>query len=433
MKPTRVRHGVIAFGMALAVLSYIDRVCIAQAAPLISRDLGLSKVQMGSVLSAFLLSYGLFEIPGGWYGDWVGARKGLLRIVLGWSAFTALTGTAWNFVSLVIVRFLFGIGEAGCFPIIAKSFTTWLPSRERTRAQGFLWTAARWGGAFTPLLVIWFLKYIDWRLSFAVFGSFGVVWAGTFSRWYRDDPRQHNRVNAAELELLQDVAPHGRAHGNVPWRKLLGSHSVQLLAAQYYFLSFSWYFYLTWLPTYLQEHHHLTAEQSAKYAVFPLLFNGIGSLFCGLLAGRLTLWTGSIARTRCWMAMAGLAGAGIFLSLAARMPDVNTAMAFMAAACFCNDLAIPHAWASCMDVGGRYAASVSGCMNLMGNLAGASSTMMGGYLLSQSGKNWPLFLTILGAVYLIAVVCWPFIRPDLPFEEERPLDGSTPSRAASIV
>src|SRR5690242_5551104 len=116
--------------MGLAVLSYIDRVCIAQAAPLISRDLGLSKIQMGTVLSAFLLSYALFEIPGGWYGDWVGARKGLLRIVLAWSAFTALTGAAWSFASLVSVRFLFGAGEAGCFPIISKSFTTWLPSRE---------------------------------------------------------------------------------------------------------------------------------------------------------------------------------------------------------------------------------------------------------------------------------------------------------------
>src|SRR6266700_2186166 len=283
MKPTHGRHWVVVFGMTLAILSYIDRVCIAQAAPLISRDLGLGKVQMGTVLSVFLLSYGLFEIPGGWYGDWVGARKGLLRIVLGWSVFTALTGWAWGFVSLVVIRFLFGVAEAGCFPIIAKSFTTWLPRRERTRAQGFLWMAARWGGAFTPLLVVLVLKYVHWRLSFLLFGSLGVVWAFVFYQWYRDSPREHQGVNAAELALLNDVETHSSVHSNVPWRKLLASRSVKLLALQYYFLSFSWYFYLTWLPTFLQEHYKLSATQSAKYAVFPLLFNGIGSLFCGMV------------------------------------------------------------------------------------------------------------------------------------------------------
>ena len=254
MKPTHGRHWVVVFGMTLAILSYIDCVCIAQAAPLISRDLGLGKVQMGTVLSVFLLSYGLFEIPGGWYGDWVGARKGLLRIVLGWSVFTALTGWAWGFASLVVIRFLFGVAEAGCLPIIAKSFTTWLPRRERTRAQGLLWMAARWGGALTPLLVVIVPKYVNWRLSFMLFGSLGVAWAFVFYRWYRDNPREHQGVNAAELALLNDVETHSSVHSNVPWRRLLASRSVKLLALQYYFISFSWYFYLTWLPTYLQEH-----------------------------------------------------------------------------------------------------------------------------------------------------------------------------------
>ena len=161
------------FGMSLAVLAYIDRTVIAQAAPLISADLGFDKIMMGTVLSAFLLGYGLFEIPGGWYGDWVGARKGLMRIVLAWSAFTAMTGAAWSFTSMIVIRFLFGVGEAGCFPIIAKSFTTWLPRSERTRAQGLLWMAARWGGAFTPLLVVWVLQFVNWRAAFVLFGLLG--------------------------------------------------------------------------------------------------------------------------------------------------------------------------------------------------------------------------------------------------------------------
>ncbi len=158
-KPTHVRYWVIAFGSSLAVLSFVARVCISQAAPLIAHDLSLNKAQVGTVFGIFLFSYAVFEIHGAWYGDWVGPRKGLLRIVSAWSAFTALTGAAWNFSSMVTIRFMFGIGEAGCFPMITKSFSTWLPKSERTWAQGILWTSARWAGAFTPLFsAVWTLR-----------------------------------------------------------------------------------------------------------------------------------------------------------------------------------------------------------------------------------------------------------------------------------
>jgi MFS family permease len=418
MTPTTARYRVVLFGMTLAVLSYIDRVCIAQAAPLISAELGFDKIQMGTVLSAFLLGYALFEIPGGWYGDRVGARRGLMRIVAAWSVFTALTGAAWSFTSMVVTRFLFGVGEAGCFPIIAKSFTTWLPVAERTRAQGFLWMAARWGGAFTPLLVVWVLRYVNWRVSFVLFGTLGVVWAVLFYRWYRDDPRLHPAVNAGELALLDDAST-AAEQDRVPWGLLLRSRSVLLLSAQYYFLSFAWYFSLTWLPTYLQEHHRLTSTQSAAYAVLPLFFNGVGSLFCGMVTPYVTRWTGSLARTRRIMATTGLAGAGSLLMLSTQMPNVQTTMATMAAASFFNDLVMPHAWASCMDVGGRYSGSVAATMNLMGNLAGTSSTMIGGILLAQTANDWNLFITILASVYFFGIPCWLFIEPDKAIEYRR--------------
>jgi ACS family glucarate transporter-like MFS transporter len=424
MTPTNARHRVVAFGMSLAVLAFVDRTVIAQAAPLISADLGFDKVMMGTVLSAFLLGYGLFEIPGAWYGDWVGARKGLMRIVLGWSAFTAMTGAAWNFTSMVVIRFLFGIGEAGCFPIIAKSLATWLPRSERTRAQGLLWMAARWGGAFTPLLVVWVLQFVSWRIAFVLFGLLGIVWSVIFYRWYRDDPRQHPAVNAAELELMRDVEPSAMGEHGVPWGKLLRSRAVLLLTAQYYFLSFGWYFSLTWLPTYLQEHHGLSPAQAAAYAVIPLFFNGLGSLFCGLVTPAVTRLTGDDSRTRRMMAVTGFLGAGGFLMLATGMSGINATMAMMAIACFCNDLVMPHAWASCMDVGGRYAASVAGTMNLMGNLAGASSTMIGGFLLSQAGGDWNQFIRLLAIVYFLGVPCWLLLDPRTSIDTESVRDLS---------
>jgi hypothetical protein len=175
--------------------------------------------------------------------------------------------------------------------------------------------------------------------------------------------------------------------------------------------AFGWYFYLTWLPTYLQEHHRLTPTESAAYAVFPLFFNGIGSLFCGLATPVVTRITGDDTRTRRVMAITGFVGAGSFLMLATRMDGINLTMAMMAAACFFNDLVMPRAWASCMDVGGRYAASIAGTMNLMGSLAGARSTMIGGLLLSQAGGDWNQFITILASVYFLGVPCWLFMDP----------------------
>src|SRR5882724_13047782 len=176
-RPTHARYWVIFFAVSLAILSYIDRVCISQAGPVIARELKFSDVEMGKIFGAFALAYALFEIPGGWLGDWMGPRKVLMRIVLWWSFFTAATGWAWNFASLAVTRALFGAGEAGCFPNITKAFTTWLPQEERVRAQGITWMSARWGGAFTPYLVYQTFQLMSWQHAFELFGALGVVWA----------------------------------------------------------------------------------------------------------------------------------------------------------------------------------------------------------------------------------------------------------------
>src|SRR5579872_3189723 len=166
--PTRVRYWVIVFAVTLAVITYIDRVCISWAKPFMQHDLALTDVEMGWAFSLFGWAYAVFEVPGGFLGDWIGPRKVLMRIVLWWSFFTAATGWAWSATSLQATRFLFGAGEAGCFPNLTKAFTTWLPEDERVRAQGIMWLSARWGGAFTPWLVVPVIGYMGWRSSFAI-------------------------------------------------------------------------------------------------------------------------------------------------------------------------------------------------------------------------------------------------------------------------
>ena len=201
LAPSRTRFGVLYFGVTLAVIQYIDRVCIAQAMPDIRAELGITGAQhddyVGYVFSAFALAYALFEIPTGWLGDRFGPRKTLMRVVVWWSFFTAATGWVWSVTSLVVTRFLFGMGEAGCFPNLTRAFTTWLRPEEKARAQGILWLCARWGGAVTPVLVALVLTRMSWRSAFVAFGALGVVWAVLFFRWFRDDPRDHPRVNEA--------------------------------------------------------------------------------------------------------------------------------------------------------------------------------------------------------------------------------------------
>jgi ACS family glucarate transporter-like MFS transporter len=417
-RPTRARYWVIVFAVTLSILAYIDRVCISMAAPVMSRDLGLSKVEMGSVFSAFALAYALFEVPGGWLGDWMGPRKVLLRIVLWWSTFTALTGSMWSLTSLWTTRFLFGAGEAGCFPNLTKAFTTWLPGREQVRAQGIMWTFARWGGAFTPPLVILVFQFMSWRWAFGLFGSLGLIWGTFFYIWFRDNPRDHKSVNAGELALLAGNEQLASGHGDVPWKKLLASRTVWLLWAQYFFLSYPWYFFITWLPTYLQEGRGLNPEASSRYAIFPLLFGGFGSLFCGLISAKVALWTRSVRRSRRLLAIVGFLGAAVFMTLSINLKDPLLGMIAMGMSSFCNDLVMPGAWGACMDVGGKYAGTVSGSMNTMGNLAGFVAPWAGGFILELTGGDWNVFLYSMAAMYLLGTFCWPLIDPVTPIYEE---------------
>jgi MFS transporter, ACS family, glucarate transporter len=416
-KPTRARYWVVVFAVTLAVLSYIDRVCISQAAPVISSDLGLTKSQMGYIFSSFAVAYALFEIPGGWMGDWMGPRKVLMRIVIWWSAFTAATGFMWNFQSMWVARFLFGAGEAGCFPNLTKAFSTWLPVDERVRAQGIMWTFARWGGAFTPPLVVATFALVSWRWAFVIFGGLGAIWAVFFYAWFRDNPRDHKSVNAAELALLQGNEKLASGHGNVPWGKLVRSRSIWLLWAQYFCLSYPWYFYITWLPTFLKERYpEMTDAHRASLAILPLFFGGLGSLFCGFVSARVARVTGSVSSARKLLACVGFFGAAALMFLSTTVSDALVVMVMMGFASFCNDLIMPGAWASCMDIGGKYAGTVSGSMNMMGNLAGFVAPVFGGMIL-DSGQDWNIFLYTMAAVYCLGGFCWPFIDPVKPLED----------------
>jgi ACS family glucarate transporter-like MFS transporter len=418
--PTRARYVVIFFAMTLAMITYVDRVVFAQAKPEIAQEFQLSNSQMGVLMSVFGLAYMLFEVPGGWLADRFGPRSLLSYIVLWWSLFTAATGWAWSYASLLTARFLFGAGEAGCFPGIARMFANWLKGDERVKAQAFTWASARWGGAFAPLLVVWVIGLVgSWRWAFGVFGLLGVVWAAAFRFWFRNRPHEHPGVNDAERALVPETPPVG-GHVGAPWGRWLRSRTVWLLCTQYALISVGFWFYTNWLPSYLREGRGLEfqREKAALLAGLPLFLGGASCLISGQVLTWLSRRWSDPRRARRVMALIGFLGAGLLMLLSIALRDPVAAMMAMGLACFCNDITMPGTWAACLDLGGRHAGTLAGAMNMAGSLGGMLSPLMVGLLLDLTHQNWTVPLYVIAGAYLAGGFCWLGIDPVTPLDAE---------------
>jgi ACS family glucarate transporter-like MFS transporter len=402
---TSVRYRVTAFAISLAALAYVQRVAISQAAEGIQAELSLGKAEFGLVFGAFGLSYALFEVPNGLLGDRFGVRVTLTRIVVAWSAFTALTGAAWNFTSLWLARFLFGAGEAGCFPNLTRMLSAWLPVQARLRAQALMWACTRWAGAVTPLLVLALVQWHGWRLAFVVLAGLGFVWAIAFFLWFRDDPADHPAVNAEELELLKEARAVTTQGGEKQWYHSLLALPVLILLFQYFCFSFVWYFYVTWLPSYLREARHVSAVEAATLAMLPLLFGGCGSLVAGFAAARLS---------RRKIAFFGFLCSGVLLFAVTRIDSTPLAMVAMGLASFCSDLTMPISWNACVEIGRRHTATLSGAMNMFGNLAGFIAPVVGGLIVSRTAGDWNPLISLMVVASLLAGACWVFLDPGAP-------------------
>jgi MFS family permease len=412
-RASRARHVVLGFALAAMGVAYLDRVAISSAAPAVKAELGLSDTEMGLVFSAFTLAYALFEVPSGWLADRFGARWMLTRIVLWWSAMTAATGAATGFASLVTIRWLFGMGEAGVLPSLSRAFSRWLPPQDRGRAFGLTLMAAALGGAATQPLVVALLERISWRHAFPIFGSVGVVWAAAWLWWFRDEPRQHRGVNAAELALIggEPPAPHPR----VPWAKLAGSRGMIALCAMYFGAIYGWYFYITWLPTYLLRGRGFDFQAMGWLASLPLLAIAAGSVVGGSLSDLLVRRFGLRAGLRA-PGLVGLPLAGLCVLAAIATPDGRSAALLLAGAAGCAALGIAPAWSVCLAIGGRHAGVVSGAMNTFGNLGGALSPVVMGAVLERFG-SWDLSLYSVAALYGLAALCWLGIDPASPIDD----------------
>jgi MFS family permease len=413
---TRVRYAVLGFTVALGAITYLDRVCISNAdvTASIRSELGLSKPQMGLVYSAFTLAYALFEIPTGAWGDRIGTRRVLTRIVIWWSGFTIATAAVFNYGSLLLIRFLFGAGEAGAFPNVAKTFSRWFPVVERGTAQGIFFAGAHLGGGLTPLLVMALLGVMPWRALFVVFGLVGFVWAFAWFRWFRDDPAEHPAVSVEELEHIEAGRSTGTTHtlDARTVRRILSDPSLVALCLMYFTQAYGFYFFITWFPTYLEEERGLTFEHigylAAVLAGLPLILSAVADVTGGLTTDWLTRRWG-LRVGRCGVGGASLAVAGVSMIAGATVGHAITSAVLMALAGASASFLLGSCWGVCQDIGGAHAGLVAGCMNTAGQLGAFLSPVILPYF-----KDPAVPLCIAGGLYLAGACCWLFVDPRRP-------------------
>jgi MFS family permease len=401
---------VLGFAVALSVITYLDRVCISTAAPFITRELGLTMMQMSLVFSAFTLAYSLFEIPSGWLADRRGARSVLTRIVLWWSAFTMTTGAAWSYGSLVAIRFLFGAGEAGAFPGLSRAFSRWFPLRERGRANGFLFLGSRMGGALAPALSLLLIHRWGWRASFVAFGSIGIVWTALWYRLFRDEPEEHPKANAAEVAWIrQDGPAGGLSQPPVPWASLLRSGNLYAICGMYFAFGYGLYFYFTWLPTYLIEVLGFSSFAGGALAGLPFVLAGGADLLGGLLTDRLSARRG-LKVGRSLLGCCAFSGSALLLLGSTVVEERLSKAVLIASALASADLGLAAAWAVCLDVGRRHAGVVTGAMNTFGNLGGMLAPLVVGHVVERSG-SWSVAFQVSAAIYAMGGLLWLAIDP----------------------
>ena len=413
---TRVRHTVLAMTMVLGAITYLDRVTISVTRPDVARDLGLSPTQMGYVFSAFYLAYALFEIPTGWWGDRVGTRRVLTRIVCWWSAFTVLTGVTFSFSSLVAIRFLFGAGEAGALPNVARTFARWFPRQERGTAQGIFFMSMHLAGGLTPLLVTALLASFKWRTLFALFGSLGFVWSVAWYRWFRDAPSEHPGVGAAERELIEKGlgADTGHALDATQWKPLLWNRTVVCLCLMYFTQAFGGAFYVTWLPTYLAS-RGLTGMTAGMLAGLPLILSSAADLLGGVATDRAARRLG-LRLGRITIGGGALVAAGLFTLAGAFVASPVAAAVLIALGGASSNFLLGAAWGTCVDIGGRRSGAVSAAMNTSEQIGAILSPILVAEVVRRFSQ-WSAPLYVTGVLFLLGALCWLWVDPTKPVSE----------------
>ncbi len=419
-KPSHTRWVILAILLAISIVTYIDRVNISVTARQMIPALGLTNVQMGQIFSAFVLGYALFQIPGGRMADRWGPRTVLTLAVVWWSLFTAMTALAptsflagilgiWG--SLMIVRFLIGVGEAAALPNFNRVVANWCGPHERGLGIAIAVSGIGIGSALTPPVTAWIMVNYGWQAAFYWAGGLGVLVAILWFWFATDRPEAHPRVNAEEAALVRGNRPsrnRPETSAPVPWKAFAQTPSVWWLVLSYTCFGYVAYVYLSWFYLYLVEARNFSVLRGALFAASPFIAMTILCPIGGWVTDRLSERFG-VNKGRSWIGAGGMVLAALSIILGAAIEQPFIALALLSLGAGWLYFTIGAFWSSTVDLSKTHAGTLSGVMNTGANLGGTLSPTLTPWIADEFG--WTTALGIAAVLAFIGALCWLGIRP----------------------
>jgi sugar phosphate permease len=407
------------------LITYVNRQNLATAGGDISRDLHLSRSQLGKILSTFGYTYAIFQILGGWIGDRLGARRTLFVCGLVWATATALTGLVGSLTSMYLVRLLLGVGEGATFPVATRAMQSWTPADRRGFAQGITHAFSRVGNAITPPLVASLISVIAWRGSFVVLGLGSFAWVFVWFWYFRDVPAEHGGITPADMAKLPNQGQGiTRQRVQIPWKRLIRRMAPVTLV--YFCYGWTLWLYLNWLPLYFVHEYNLQITRSALFAA-TVFFAGVGGDYLGgVITDRILHTTGDLRKARRDFVIVAFVCSFIFMLPVFATHNLTIIVCSLAAAFFCAELVIGPMWAIPMDIAPKYSGTASGLMNTGSAIAAVLSPLAFGYIVEWTDNYQLPFIGSLGLLLAGAALAFTM-------HPERAFDADVPTQAQSAA
>jgi MFS transporter, ACS family, glucarate transporter len=408
------RYLVISILSVLAIITYLDRTSISVAGARITEDLHLTETQFGWLQAAFSIAYGIFQIPMGVLGDRKGVKGVLMGIVIWWSLFTFLTGLSSTFAILLVVRFLFAVGEAGAFPNISIAISKWFPIQERARAQGFIWMFSRIGAALSPLIIVPVQQAYGWHAVFYLFGVIGVLWGMVWFFWFRENPSEMPGISTKEIVEIESNRKIKRVATPLSFKALVRNKNLWALVMMYFLYMFGAYFFLSWLPKYLKQGRGFSENEMGFFSSMPFVLGAVGCFLGGYLSDLFVKRMG-LKWGRRVIGLSGLVLAGSCMIAAALSANNHLAVIFLSLGLAFKDLTLPVSWTVATEIGGKHAGAISGSMHMFGQIGSTIMTLGFGYIVTET-HNWNLPIIIIGVLVIGSGLLWLLIDAGKPIE-----------------
>jgi MFS transporter, ACS family, glucarate transporter len=425
VKRSRLRWWLAFLFFLIGLVAYMDRSNIAVVSTPMMKEFGMDKIEFGFLNSLFSLGYAVSQIPAGLLSEKYGARFMVTFALLWWSVFTMLTASVRSYGLLGAIRFLFGMGEGPMYPGNAVFNTYWFRKQEKGRAASALLAGSYFGPVIGPAITVGIYQAFGWQTVFYIFGIIGIIVAVLWYVLGRNKPEDHPKISKEELDLIiAERAVSQEVKKAAPWGQLITNIRFWIFGLTYFITIYIVTIYLVWLPTYLQEAHHLTLAKSGLSASLPWLAIFITVMTGGAISDNLLSKGKSKMVARGALAIGGLVVFAITMFLAAKTADPVMNIVWLTISLGSLGFPVVTSWAVANDLGNEFAGSVSGWMNMWGNIGAFLSPIVCGWLAQTIGWDSTLLINIIPII--IAAVLWFGIRPDRPLftDEKHILDNS---------